>query len=108
LRVDGRRFHEVEKSPVLIDLRLNAGVKVRRRDSKFIGPSDLGRKSVGEVFVCANHAVSCKVECLSRQVRQPLIRIDLRTPLARIDSKFFNALLYVLSASDCFFMTVPG
>src|SRR5207237_9775101 len=51
LRVDGRRLHEVEKFPVLIDQRLIVGVKVRRRDSEFIWPSNFRRESVCEVFV---------------------------------------------------------
>ncbi len=90
MRVDGRRLHEVEKFAVLIEQRLIVGVKVRRRDSEFVGPSDPGRESVGEVFVCAHHVVACKVECLSRQVRQPLVRIDLRAPLAEDRLEVFH------------------
>ncbi len=72
-----------KKFPVLVEQRLVAGVKVRRRDSVFVGPADSGRQRVGEVLVRAHHVVACKIERLSRQVRQRLVRIDLRAPLAQ-------------------------
>ena len=83
MRVDGWRLHDVEELPVLIDQRFIVGVKVFWRNSEFIGPSDFGRKGIGEVFVCTHHVDACKVECLSRQVRKPLIRIDLAAPFAQ-------------------------
>ena len=47
LRIDGRRFHDIEELPVLINQRLNVGVKVLGRNSEFVGSSDLdGRESV--------------------------------------------------------------
>ncbi len=68
---------------VLIEQRLIVGAEIRRRDSVFVGPAYFGRKRIGKVFVGAHHVVACKVERLSRQVRQPLTRTDLCAPLAQ-------------------------
>ena len=83
LRVGGRRLHQVEKPPVLIEQRLIVGAEIRRRDAVFVGPAYSGRKRVGEILVRAHHVVAGKVERLSRQVGQPLFRIDLRPSLAQ-------------------------
>ena len=45
LRVGGRRLHDVEELPILLDQRLRVGIEVCRRNSKFIGSSDFGRRS---------------------------------------------------------------
>src|SRR5450755_3235018 len=82
LSPDGCRLHDVEELPVLIDQRL-VGIKVRRRNFEFIGPSDFGRKGIREILVCTHDVDARKVECLSWQVRKPLIRIDLAAPLAQ-------------------------
>ena len=81
LRVGGRRLHDPEESGVFIEQRLILGVEIRWRNSEFVGSSDLGRERVGEVLIRADHVVPSKIERLSRQVWQLLIRIDLRAPL---------------------------
>ena len=50
MRVGGRRLHDVEEIPILIDQRLTVRIKVRRRNSEFIGSSDFGRKRIGEIL----------------------------------------------------------
>ena len=69
--------------PAYFDQRLVVGIEIRGRNSKLVAPSDPGRKRVGEVLVRTDHAVARKIERLSRQVRELLIRIDLRAPLAQ-------------------------
>ena len=83
LRIGGRRLHDAEEIGILIEQRLVVGIEIRRRNSEFVGPADLGRQRVGEILVRAHHGVACKIERLSRQVRQRLLRIDLRAPLAQ-------------------------
>ena len=56
LRVDGWRLHDVEELPVLIDQRFIVGIKVRRRNFEFIGPSDFGRNGIREIFVIGDTA----------------------------------------------------
>jgi len=105
LRIGGWCLQDIEKSPVLVDQRLFVGVEVRRRNSEFIGPPNFGGNGIGEVFVCAHHADACKIECLSRQVRQRLLRVDLRAPLAQDRLKIaYRFAIRIERASDCFFV----
>ena len=108
MRVGGWRLHEVEKFPVLIDQRLAVGVKVCRRNSEFIGPSDSGWKRVGEVFVGAYHVDACKVERLSRQVRQRLTGIDLCATLAQDLLKAADSIVVGIECIRLFFRERAG
>src|SRR6266487_5723333 len=83
LRTGGRRLHDVEELFIPLEKRLIVGVEVGGRYPEFVGPSDFARKRVGEIFIRADHVVASKIECLSRQVRQWLIGIDLRAPLVQ-------------------------
>src|SRR5262249_52808802 len=68
-------------------------VEVCRRNSEFIGSSDFGRQRVGEILIRAHHGVASKIKRLSRQVRQRLIRIDLRAPLPQDRLKVVDGLV---------------
>ena len=81
LRIGGRRLHDAVKIFILVDKRLIVGIEICRRNFVFVGPSDSGRQHVGKVFVRAHHGDAGKIECLSRFIRQLLIRIDLCAPL---------------------------
>src|SRR6266487_4970168 len=83
LRVDGRRLYDPEEIGIFIEQRLIVGIEIRWRNSEFIESSDFGRQRVGEILIRADHVVASKIERLSRQVRQLLIRIDLRAPLTQ-------------------------
>jgi hypothetical protein len=101
LRIGGRRLQEADEAGVLVEQRLVVGIEICRRDSEFIRPADFGRNRVGEILVRTHHFVARQIKVLARQVRQRLLRIDLRAALAQIDLKSLTALLYVLSASGC-------
>ncbi len=93
LRIGGRRLHDFEEICILIEQRLIVGVEVCWRNSEFIGSSDFGRQRVGEILIRAHHVVASKIKRLSRQVRQLLIRIDLRTPLPQDRLKVIDGLV---------------
>ena len=73
----------LKRFSILVEKRLIVGIEICRRNSELVAPADFGRKSVGEILVRAHHGVAGEIECLSRQVRQLLIRIDLGAPLAQ-------------------------
>ena len=81
LRVAGRRLHDVEKFGVLVEDRLVVGIEIGGRNGQLVGPSDFRRQRVGEILVRADHVVAREIERLPRQIRQRLVRIDLRASL---------------------------
>ena len=83
LRVGGRRLHDGEEIRVLVDQRLVVGIEIGRRNFELVGPADPRRQRVGEVLVGAHHGDAGEIERLSRQVRQRLLRVDLRAALAQ-------------------------
>ncbi len=93
MRIGRRRLHDAEDACILIEKRLVVGIEIRRGDGKFVGSSDFGRKRVGEILVRADHVVARKIERLSRQVRQLLLRIDLCAPLAQDRSEVLQCIV---------------
>jgi hypothetical protein len=58
-----------------------AASKICRWNFVFVRPSDSGRHHIGQVFVSTHHGNAREIERLPRQIRQLLLRVDLRAPL---------------------------
>jgi hypothetical protein len=87
LRIGWRRLHDGEESQILVDNWFIVGIKVGRRNSKFIWPANSRGQQVAKVFVVAHDVEASEIEGLSRPVRQLFMRIDLRAPFAQDELK---------------------
>src|SRR6202011_2828079 len=103
LLAGGCCLQDVEQLPVLIDQWFIVGVKIRWRNSEFIGPSDFGRNGIGEILVCTHEVDARKVEGLSWQVRKPLIRTDLAAPFAQDRLKMAQCVIVAIERFRLFF-----